>query len=186
MNNPQPGLLRRRRRRRHTILARVSRHAMMARHMTTSAMTTLFVTLALGAGLPAAWAQEADASLDAFFKEYLEDHFRLRPLEATRLGDHRFDAMLDDLSRKARDGWVAHARQTLAQLHKQVNYAKLSRDGQIDFELFKHELATTLWLAENTHPFEDDPRVYNGYVNDSTFLLLTQSTLPKETNVANC
>src|SRR5437016_13031638 len=29
-------------------------------------------------------------------------------------------------------------------------------------------------------------RTYNSYINDSVYLLLAQSTLPKETNVANC
>lgn len=31
-----------------------------------------------------------------------------------------------------------------------------------------------------------DPRVYNAYISDSVYLLLAQSTLPKETNIANC
>src|SRR5262249_8722369 len=34
--------------------------------------------------------------------------------------------------------------------------------------------------------FEKDPRAYNEYINDSVFLLLTQSTLPRATNVRNC
>ncbi|HKS37787.1 MAG TPA: DUF885 domain-containing protein, partial [Verrucomicrobiae bacterium] len=83
------------------------------------------------------------------------------------------------------DGWLAHARKTLKELPKQVDYAKLSRPGQIDFEMLKHELETQIWLAGNTHPFEDDPRTYNDYINDSVYALLTQSTLPKETNIAN-
>ena len=35
------------------------------------------------------------------------------------------------------------------------------------------------------HSFEQDPRVYGGYLNDSVYLLLAQSTQPHETNVAN-
>ena len=62
---------------------------------------------------------------------------------------------------------------------------KLSRDGQIDYEIFRHELEKSLWLEANTRPFEEDPRLYGQYINDSIYLLLTQSTLPKETNVAN-
>src|ERR1043166_9159442 len=131
-------------------------------------------------------AQEAEARLDRFFQDYLEVYFRQQPLQATRLGDHRFDHLLEDLSPRARQDWTAHARSTLKELPKQVDYAKLSRAGQIDFEIFKHNLETTLWLAENTHPFEEDPRVYGEYINDSIFLLLTQSTRPKETNMANC
>jgi uncharacterized protein (DUF885 family) len=130
--------------------------------------------------------KDEDAKLNSFFQEYLDDHFQKQPLEATRLGDHRFDRQLDDISKPARDGWLAFARQTLKELPKQIDYKKLTRDGQIDFEIFKHDLETQVWLAENTRPFEDDPRVYGNYLSDSIYLLLTQSTLPKETNVANC
>ncbi|MHB8522419.1 MAG: DUF885 domain-containing protein [Limisphaerales bacterium] len=154
--------------------------------MSNSTFAKIIVVLcALAAGSSAARAQDADAHLDAFFRSYLEEHFRQQPVDATRLGDHRFDNRLDDLSPKARASWVALARKTLAALPKQVDYAHLSRDGQIDFEIFKHDLETTLWLEENTHPFEQDPRVFGDCINDSVFMLLAQSTLPKETNIAN-
>src|SRR5437867_8470797 len=128
----------------------------------------------------------ADATLDRFFRQYLEEHFRQQPLEATRLGDHRFDALLDDVSRSAREEWRALARRTLRELPRQVDYAKLSRSGQLDFAIFKHDLETAIWLADNTRPFEEDPRTYGCYINDSVYLLLTQSTLARETNIANC
>src|SRR5882724_467498 len=131
-------------------------------------------------------AQEADAKLESAFKTYLDDYFRLRPLEATRLGDHRFDSQLEDLTPAARSKWLELTRKTLADLPKQVEYQKLSRAAQIDFETFQHTLKADEWLTENTHPYEQDTRIYNGYINDSIYLLLTQSTLPAETNVANC
>jgi len=149
-------------------------------------VTTILAALSfLAADRALLQAQEADAKLDRFFKQYLDEHFRQRPVEATRLGDHRFDNLLDDLFPKSRDGWVAHARKILKELPQQVDYSKLSRDAQIDFEVFKHDLERTLWLAENTDPFEEDPRVYGDCINDSIFILLAQSTLPKETNIAN-
>src|SRR5262245_2996234 len=82
----------------------------------------------------AVMAQEADASLEAFFQEYLEETFALRPMDATRLGDHRFDHLLDDVSSEARAGWLAHARRKLAQLPQRVEYDHLSRPAQIDYE----------------------------------------------------
>src|SRR6266496_3197787 len=114
----------------------------------------------------------ADAKLDHFFRQYLEEHFRQQPLEATRLGDHRFDARLADVSRSAREEWRALARRTLRELPRQVEYAKLSRSGQLDFAIFKHDLETASWLADNTRPFEEDPRTYGSYINDSVYLLL--------------
>ena len=68
---------------------------------------------------------------------------------------------------------------------REVDYARLSRAGQVDFEIFQHDLEKTLWLNENTRPFEEDPRMYTDYINGSVYVLLTQSTLPKETNLAN-
>jgi uncharacterized protein (DUF885 family) len=145
--------------------------------------TLVFLTIAPP---PALGQTSEDAKLSSFFKSYLDEHFRQQPLEATGLGDHRFDSLLDDISPQARDGWLAFARQTLKELPRQVNYNGLTRDGQIDFEIFQHELQTDIWLTENTHPFEEDPRTYGNYINDSVYLLLSQSTLPKETNVSNC
>ncbi len=101
---------------------------------------TLFAALALA--VPAAWAQDADAKLSAFFKGYLDATFRLRPLQATSLGDHRYDNLIDNLTPQSRAVWLDQTRQTLSDLPRQVDYAKLSRDGQIDFEILRHELET--------------------------------------------
>jgi uncharacterized protein (DUF885 family) len=140
-------------------------------------------SLALAGSL---FAQSADQALDTFFRSQLKETFRLRPLEATQLGDHQYDSQLEDLSAESRAGWLRHCRQTLADLPRQVDYPKLSRDGQVDFEIFKQSLERAIWMTENFNPFTDDPRTYNDYINDSVFLLLAQSTLPKETNIANC
>jgi len=129
--------------------------------------------------------QDADATLERFFRQYLDAHFQMQPLAATELGDHRFDAQLDDVSRASRERWLAHVKKTLSDLPTQVEYSALSRDGQIDYEIFKHSLETTIWLTENRRFFEEDPRTYVNYINDSVYLLLTRSTLPKETNIAN-
>ncbi|MGA2795957.1 MAG: DUF885 family protein, partial [Thermoguttaceae bacterium] len=132
----------------------------------------------VSAGFSSGFAQDADAKLNAFFKQYLEETFKLRPLDATRLGDHRFDNLLDDLSPQARKTWIEHARKTLEELPKQVDYEKLSRDGKIDFEIFQLHLKSSIWNEENLRPFELDPRTYNTYINDSIYIPLTQSTLP--------
>lgn len=130
-------------------------------------------------------AADADSALNAYFRQYLEATFRLRPMDATRLGDHRFDSLLEDLSPTARAAWSEHTRKTLDGLVQRVDRKRLSRTAQIDWEIFHHELTKSLWLVENTRSFEEDPRVYNDYITDCVFLLLVQSTAPKETNLAN-
>jgi uncharacterized protein (DUF885 family) len=81
---------------------------------------------------------------------------------------------------------LEQTRKTLRDLPKKIAYSKLSRAGQIDFQILQHDLETDIWLTKNEKPFEEDPRVYNGCISDSVYALLTQSTLPKETNIANC
>jgi uncharacterized protein (DUF885 family) len=152
---------------------------------------TKHVSLLLIAGLlclshPAlAASPPEDEKLQAYFKTYLDQRFQQQPLAATTLGDHRFDAQLDDISPAARDGWRELVQKTLKELPRQIDYKKLSPDEQIDFKILEHDLTRRLWLAKNTDPFAEDARTYGSYMNDSVYLLLTQSTLPKETNFAN-
>src|SRR5205823_996487 len=111
----------------------------------------LLPLLALPPAAPPAPAERPeDERLTSFFQSYLDEAFRLRPLEATRLGDHRFDHLLDDVSARARAAWAEHYRTTRAELPKKVDYRKLSRSAQIDYEIFEHDLTRSLWLAENT------------------------------------
>ncbi len=144
----------------------------------------VFVALWLAASITNAATSE-DARLEAFFREQLDATFQLRPTLATELGDHRFDDRLDDVTQAAREHWSAQTRATLAALPQRVDYARLSRDGQIDFEILDQSLRASLWNQENFNSFVIDPRSYNGLIADSVFSLLTQSSLPKETNVAN-
>lgn len=150
------------------------------------------ITLLAAGGLvcllaSAAGAQSSeDQKLQAFFKAQLERQFQLQPTMATGLGDHRYDHLLDDISKEARAGWKKVAEQTLKDLPKQVDYKKLSRAGQVDFEILQQDLRRDLWLTENFQPFGEDPRTYGRYINDSVYVLLTQSTLSAETNIANC
>jgi uncharacterized protein (DUF885 family) len=139
----------------------------------------------LGGALFLRAAETEDARLEAFFKSHLDEEFRRRPLDATRLGDHRFDHLLDDVSADARARWADRWRATLADLPRKVDYRKLSRSAQVDYEILRHDLTRTLWLFDNTRPFEEDPRTYNDYLTDSVYILLTQSTLPRATNVKN-
>jgi uncharacterized protein (DUF885 family) len=127
-----------------------------------------------------------DAKLAKFFKFYLDEEAKLWPVQATRLGDHRYDSLMDDISAAARTASVERYRRELRELPKHVDYPKLSRAGQIDYEILRQHLTRSLWSMENTKPFEEDPRTYNEYIVESVYVLLTQSTLPKATNVQNC
>jgi uncharacterized protein (DUF885 family) len=144
----------------------------------------LFGVSGLGHGAEEGKTEE-DARLAAFFRRYLDESFRDEPLMATRLGDHTFDDQLDDLSPEARAARIERDRKALAALPGAVRYDALSRSGQIDYEILRQHLTRAVWLAENFRPFEDDPRIYGDYLTEGVYLLLTQSSLPRATNVRN-
>src|SRR5262245_28144374 len=124
-------------------------------------------------------AADEDARLAAFFKDYLEEFMKHAPLDASRLGDHRYDDRLDDLSPNARAANVQRQRDTLTRLPKEITFAKLSVEGKVDYQILRDSLTRSVWLADNTDPFADDPRVWNEYATDSVFQILTQSTVAK-------
>lgn len=149
-------------------------------------VSSVVLLLALPSVLRAADEGAAeDTKLAKFFSAYLDKHFKMEPMAATRQGEHRYDGKLDDLSAEARASNLERDRRTLAQLPKEVDYAKLSRSSQIDFEIFRNDLTRSVWLAENFKPFEIDPRVYGEYLTESIYLLLTKSSRPKEENLQN-
>src|SRR6476646_1463133 len=111
--------------------------------------------------IPGEAADSPNQQLYSFFNTFLEQRLAMHPLEATELGDHRFDTRLDDLSPDALKRSTAHLEQTLKQLPREVKYASLDRDGQIDYEIFEHDLQRAIWLQVNTKPFENDARIYN-------------------------
>ena len=149
-------------------------------------MTLKNYTLAVAlSGALVAPVLAADSPLETFFHRYLDERFALHPTEATALGDHRFDDKMDELSPASLEKSIAHLKQSRARLPKEIDRAKLSPDERINFDIFNHELEASIWVRENTQPFATNPRAYNEYISDSVFLILTQSRLPKETNVAN-
>ncbi len=139
--------------------------------------------MAVPAAQPPATAE--DTRLANYFRSYLDGEFRRHPVYATQQGSHDYDDRMDDLSPAARAKDVEAARRTLADVKKEIAFDKLSRNGQIDFEIFTHSLDYSLWSAANDNRFEFDPRVYGEFVSDSVFILFTQSTLPRERNVQN-
>ncbi|MDB5308067.1 MAG: hypothetical protein JWO38_2269 [Gemmataceae bacterium] len=139
--------------------------------------------MALPAADPPAPAE--DARLAAAFQSYLDQEFVRHPVFATQQGNHEYDDRMDDLSPEARKKDEEIARRWLAELPKEIDSKKLSRNGQIDYEIWRHSLEYGLWSAANDNRFEFDPRVYGEFISDSVFILFTQSTLPRERNVQN-
>ncbi|AMV38820.1 DUF885 domain-containing protein [Planctomyces sp. SH-PL62] len=151
-------------------------------------MNRLYATclvLMLGPAVLAGQPAEEDDTLAAVFDAHLKESFRREPLSATRLGEHAYDDRLDDVSPEARRSNLEFLRETLRKLSSEVRPDKLSDAGKVDYDVFRRHLEGAIWSRETFDPFRDDPRIYGDYVAESVYLLLTQSSLPREVNRRN-
>ena len=94
------------------------------------------------------------------------------------LGDHRFDDQLDEMSSEARDRSRAFSRGFLAELQK-IDREMLSRDNQVDFELLRHRLQSSLWRSVTLQEWAWNPLVYTRLAGDAVYGLMSREFAPK-------
>ena len=139
-----------------------------------------FFSIVLGGYAMLNVQQDEDKKLAKFFDAMLEDEFKLRPMIATQLGDHRFDDRLENPSPENRELWKQFYKSSLENLRSQIKQEFLSASGKVDFKVLESNLERTLWLQEFNKTYENDPRAYNELIADSLYLPLSQSTIPEE------
>lgn len=134
-------------------------------------------------GTTAVGSSDKDAA--AAFQVWLDEECKRHPMFATQQGKREFDAQLDDLSPQARREDAERDQELLRELSKKFDRSKLSRDTQIDLEIWENYVRYRAWQYQNSDDFANDPRIYLIYCSDSVFGLFTQSTLPLHRNVEN-
>jgi len=119
----------------------------------------------------------SDVSFDEISQRYLAQMLPLTPVQATALGEHRYDANLDDIGAAGRAQRTSLARQLLAQLET-VDVAQLSRAHQVDFRLLKNELGYAIWNAEQLQEWRWNPLLYTDLAGNSVYLLMARDFAP--------
>jgi uncharacterized protein (DUF885 family) len=119
----------------------------------------------------------ADVTFDEIAKRYLADMLALTPVQATSLGDHRYDGQLDDVSADGQGRRVGLARQLLAQVET-LDIPKLSRAHQVDARLLKSELEYQVWSVEQLKEWRRNPLVYTELAGNSIYLLMARDFAP--------
>ncbi len=163
---------------------------MSCKHPSVSILT-LAVVLAVGSALPAsgfsanpattasatAPASPADAAFATLSKRWLDGTMRLNPVNATQVGDHRFDGEIDDLSAKGRQQVIDFSTAMLAELAK-IDTAKLSRENQVDSLILRNQLQGDLWTLQTLQSWAWDPQVYSGLAGGAIYNLMAREFAP--------
>lgn len=122
-------------------------------------------------------ASAADAAFAALSKRYLDEAMALSPVWATQIGDHRFDAEIDDLSQAGRQAGLDFNRRYLAELDA-IDAAGLSRDNHVDALILRNQLEYGIWDAETAQSWAWDPQIYSGLAGGAIYSLMAREFAP--------
>lgn len=126
-------------------------------------------------------AAAADPALDARFaelsKKALDTWMQLSPVNATQVGDHRFDTQIDDLSAAGRQKSVEAGKALLAELDA-IDAKRLSRENQVDAAILRNQLQSDLWSSETLQGWAWDPQLYNGLAGGAIYGLMAREFAP--------
>ena len=121
---------------------------------------------------PSADTQFADLS-----KRWLDGFMKANPTSATQIGDHRFDAEIDDLSAEGRKASLDFSRGMLADLEK-IDHTKLSRENQVDYGMLRNQLRSDVWAIETLQGWAWDPTIYSQLSGGALYTLVARDFAP--------
>jgi uncharacterized protein (DUF885 family) len=143
----------------------------------------LLALAAVGAPGAALAASAADARFAALSARYIDGTARLSPVSATLLGDHRFDAEVDDVSSPARARRIAFNRAVLAEAQA-IPADELSRESQVDRALLINQARYDLWRDETLRSWAWDPQIYSSLAGNALYGLLARDYAPRPVRLA--
>jgi uncharacterized protein (DUF885 family) len=133
-------------------------------------------TTSASAPVAAAQANE-DARFEAFGDRAVDGYLRLNPVNATQTGDHRYDALLPDVSAAGRAATRNFAERTLAELSK-FDAGNLSREHQVDAILLKDQLDYLIFSDARLQDWAWDPLTYSSTAGTALFSLMSREFAP--------
>src|SRR5438046_2316342 len=106
-------------------------------------------SLAMSGSASAAAAKSVseDARFTAFGDRIVDALLKSDPVGATQLGDHRYDALLPDVSASGRAARRAFAQRSLAELAR-FHSGRLTREHQVDAILLKEQFDYVIFSTD--------------------------------------
>jgi uncharacterized protein (DUF885 family) len=133
---------------------------------------------------PPATAGSEDARLAELSRRWLDGALRENPIGATAIGDHRFDAEVDDVTEEGRRRRLEHDERILAELAA-IDRARLGRDAQVDAAILENELRSSIWSMRELQGWAWDPVYYNGLAGQAIYGLMAREFAPLPERLAS-
>jgi uncharacterized protein (DUF885 family) len=125
-----------------------------------------------------------DRAFATLAKSWVDAMLRLGPVAATRIGEHRYDHLVDDLGPNGRAANMALAKSTLTRL-RAINIAGLSRENQVDAALLKNNLQSQIWMTETVQEWAWNPLIWQDITSSAIYNLMARDFAPLSTRLAS-
>lgn len=147
------------------------------------AMLTLFLSLTLPAGSMTVEPGQDD-KLKKVGDDYIDYLFKTHPNMATSAGVHTYDDDVQDVSEEAVEAEIKERKLFLDRLN-QVEFNKLSKDGQIDWNLLAANVHSGLEELETLQLWKKDPDMYSSKAIKAAFSLIQRDFAPLDLRLRN-
>jgi uncharacterized protein (DUF885 family) len=127
--------------------------------------------------LIAAASGTEDARFEAFAQKYIQELIDRDPEAATRLGEHRNDARLNDYSAQGVERDLAAAKGGLAELAR-IDPKKLSAEDAVDYRILKNRLESQVYELQTLRAWQWNPLQYN--IGSAIYAMISREFSPPE------
>jgi len=125
-----------------------------------------------------------DQQFEALGQRFVRESQEQSPIDATAVGDHRFDDRLDDVSASGWQTRLAFAELYLSALDG-IDRGRLSRANQVDALLLRHELEYDRWRITTLEDWRWNPLVYTSLAGNSLNNLIAREFAPAPERLKN-
>jgi len=129
-----------------------------------------------------AHASAADDAFELLGQKYLDDLTHFSPVNATLIGDHRADDRLDDVNAAARDRALKAYKAYLNDMSA-IDRDQLSRANQVDLEVLRNEIESSLWSLDTLQEWAWNPLVYVDLSGSALYGLVARDFAPLDTRL---
>ncbi len=129
-------------------------------------------------------ATASDTAFENLAEEYVSDLANFSPVSATLTGDHSADSTLDRVDADARARLKRMYTEYLEALSA-IGREDLSRANQVDAELLRNSIESSLWSQETLQQWAWNPLVYVDLSGRAIYGLVARDFAPVETRLTS-
>ena len=129
-------------------------------------------------------AQSENAAFENLAERYIGDLSNLSPVNATLIGDHSADHLLDNVDASARKKNRALYEEYRVALAA-IDLDQLSRANQVDAEVLHNDIESNIWSADTLQEWAWNPLQYISTSGSSIYGLVAREFAPLEVRLDN-